>query len=116
MQEKEHKEGAQSDSSNSLEDTERASSETQDSPADDMLVGIQEKPSGDLYSDLDELEEKINALVARCEELRRVNESLAQQLSKESESRASLLEVQTDARKRIDQLIQRLRDLEEESK
>ena len=107
---------AESASSHWLEDRENASSDLEDSPADGMLVGIQEMPSGELYKELEELEEKVNALIARCEELQGVNESLAQQLTKESESRAALLEVQTDARKRVDQLIQRLRDLEEEAK
>ena len=117
MQEGTHEEAdTESESSHWLEDREHASSEPQDSPASSMLVGIQEKPSGELYKELEELEEKVNALIARCEELQGVNESLAQQLTKESESRAALLEVQTDARKRVDQLIQRLRDLEEEAK
>lgn len=117
MQEEAHdEEGTNSESSPWPVDTKRASSERQDSSADSMLVGIQEKPGGELYTELEELEEKVNALIARCEKLRQMNDSLTKQLTKESESRLALLELQTDARKRVDQLIRRLRDLEEESK
>lgn len=108
---------AEAESVNSYwsEDTEPESSEPEEAPAEGVLVGIQEKPGGELLIELEALEEKVNQLIEHCEQLQRLNEGLTQQLRKESESRAKLLEVQTKAGKRVDQLIQRLRDLEEEA-
>lgn len=99
-----------------LEDTGPATTSPEASRADGMLVGIREKASGKLFAELEELEEKVEALIAHCEQLQRLNEGLTQRLSKESQSHAELLDVHTGARKRVDQLIQRLRDLEEETK
>lgn len=94
------------------EDTQHAASEPEDSSPDEMLIGIREQPSGEMFAELDELESKVEALIARCEELQRINSGLTQQLAKERELQTGLLEVQSEARKRVDQLIQRLRDLE----
>ncbi len=97
------------------DDTKHAASEPEDSTPDDMLIGIREQPTREMVAELEELESKVEALITRCEELQRMNSALTQQLAKERESRAGLLEVQTEARKRVDQLVQRLRDLEAQS-
>lgn len=80
----------------------------QQAGTDERVFGIQEKSEGDLLCELETLETKIEALVSRCEELQQLNESLTVQLVKERESKAALLDIQSDAKKRVDHLIEKL--------
>ncbi len=69
---------------------------------------MQEKSEADLLAAFEMLETKIEALITRCEELQQLTDSLTAQLLKERESKTALLDIQSDAKKRVDQLIQRL--------
>ena len=83
------------------------------STSEDRVFGVQEKSEGDLLTELESLDTKIEALVSRCEELQHLNEVLTAQLAKEREAKAALLDVQSNAKKRVDQLIQRLQGIAE---
>ena len=75
--------------------------------------GARESPATEALEELNLLEKKIEELIAYCAKLTLVNRNLSEQLAKERESKARIQEVNSSARQRIQQLIQRLRDLEE---
>lgn len=87
-----------------------------DALGQDMLASLQEKPAGDALQELDQLEEKIEALIAHCETLNLLNKTLSEQLNKERTLRARVEEVNSAARQKVDRLIQRLLDLEASEK
>ncbi len=82
---------------------------------ENVWLGIQEKPDEEIVSELDALATKIEALIARCEQLESLNQDLTQQIARERAARARLVDVQKEAQKRVDTLIQRLQDLEDEA-
>ena len=78
--------------------------------------GIRELPATEALEELNLLEKKIENLIAYCDKLTLVNRNLSEQIAKERESKARIQEVNSSARQRVQQLIQRLRDLEEAEK
>ncbi len=95
--------------------SEQASTGASRPGSEEQGFGVQEKSEGALLAELGTLETKIEALIARCEELQKLTDSLTAQLVKERESKAALLEIQSDAKKHVDQLIRRLQATEEAS-
>ena len=81
--------------------------------SEEGVFGVQEKAEGDLLAELETLDSKIEALVSRCEELAQLNDTLTAQFAKERERSAALLDVQSDAKKRVDQLVQKLQGIAE---
>lgn len=96
----------------SEQNVERDVSDLGDALGQDMLTSFKEKPADEALQELDQLEKKIEALIAHCETLNVLNKTLGEQLNKERALRARIEEVNGAARRRVDQLIQRLRDLE----
>jgi len=76
--------------------------------SDGQVFGVLEKSEAELLAALETLETKIEALLARCEELQQLTDSLTAQLVKERESKTALLDIQSDAKQCVDQLIERL--------
>ena len=99
--------------SNTSEQTSAASVAAPQPASEAQGFGVLEKSEGDLLAALETLETKIEALLTRCEELQQLTDSLTAQLVKERESKTALLDIQSDAKQRIDQLIERLQSGEE---
>lgn len=64
---------------------------------------------------LDKLENQISQLVSHCQKLEQENQALRQQLSSMREERSQLLQMNTLTGQKVDAMISRLKNLEQQA-
>ncbi|GGK84207.1 TIGR02449 family protein [Amphritea balenae] len=64
---------------------------------------------------LDKLENQISQLVSHCQKLEQENQALRQQLSSMREERSQLLQMNTHTGQKVDAMISRLKNLEQQA-